>query len=82
VLGEVKQRLWGTELMDFVGKMAVDGKVAEIENPDDAAVENGGTGVSVTWPCVCHAQLGFGTPFEGSVPILSALSCQIFQQYN
>ena len=38
MLGEVKQRLWGTELMDFVGKMAVDGKVAEIENPDDAAV--------------------------------------------
>ena len=35
MLGEVKQRLWGTELMDFVGKMAVDGKVAEIENPDD-----------------------------------------------
>ena len=64
--------------MDFVGKMAVDGKVAEIENPDDAAVENGGTGVALTWPFVCHAQ--FGTPFEGSMPILSALSCQIFQQ--
>ena len=47
-LDEVKQKLWGIEFIDFVGKMAVDGKVAEIENPDDAAVENGGTGVAVT----------------------------------
>ena len=39
------------------------GKVAEIENPDDAAAaENVGTGVAFTWACVCHAQLG--NPFE------------------
>ena len=72
-LDEVKQRLWGIEFIELVGKMAVDGKVAEIENPDDAAAENDGTGVALTWPCVCHAQLG--SPFEGSMPILSALSC-------
>ena len=72
-LDEVKQRLWGIEFIELVGKMAVDGKVAEIENPDDAAAENDGTGVALTWPCVCHAQLG--SPFEGSTPILSALSC-------
>jgi len=77
-LAEVKQRFCGIEFNDFVGKMAFGGKVAEIENPDDAAVENGGTGVAETWLCVCHAQLG--TPFEGSMPILSALSCKIFQQ--
>jgi len=78
-LAEVKQRFCGIEFTDFVGKMAFGGKVAEIENPDDAAVENGGTGVAVTWPCLCHIQLG--TPFEGSMPILSALSCKIFQQF-
>lgn len=53
--------------------MVVDGKVAEIENPDDAAAENGGTGAVFTWPCVCHAQLG--SPFEGSMLIPSAPSC-------
>ena len=56
-LDEVKQRLWGLQFIDLVGK------VAEIENPDDAAAaENVGTGVAFTWACVCHAQLG--NPFE------------------
>lgn len=63
-LDEVKQRLWwGLQFIDLVGKVAVGGKVAEIENPDDAAAaENVGTGVAFTWACVCHAQLG--NPFE------------------
>jgi len=74
VLDEVKQRLWGLEFIDLVGKVAVGGKVAEIENPDDAAAaENVGTGVALTWACVCHAQLG--TPFKWSVFVLSVFSC-------
>jgi hypothetical protein len=34
--------------------------------------------VAVIWPWGCHALLG--SPFEGSLPILSALSCKIFEQ--
>jgi hypothetical protein len=75
----VKQSVCGIEFIDCVWKMAFGGKVAEIENPDDAAVENCGTGEAVPWLlCPCHAQ--FGSPFKGSMPILSALSCYIFQQ--
>ncbi|KAK3001501.1 hypothetical protein RJ639_021747 [Escallonia herrerae] len=47
------------------------------ENPDDAAVDNSGTGVTKPWPCICHAQ--FENPSEGTAsaslfPV--ALSCQ------
>lgn len=72
-MDEVKQSVCGVEFVDIVWKIALDGKVAEIENPDDAAVENGGTWEALPWPCASQAQLG--GPFEGSMPILSALSC-------
>lgn len=55
-----KQILQGIELKlkDFVGQMEAKGKVADIENPDDAAVENSGTDVAVTWPSVCQPHGG------------------------
>lgn len=46
-------------------------------NPDDAAVENSGTGVTTPWPFICHAQLE--NPSEGTASasvFLIALSCQ------
>lgn len=66
------------ELIDLGGNMGVDGKGAEIENPDDAAAQTRATGVAVTWPLVCHAQMG--SPFKGPLLIPSALSCKIFEQ--
>lgn len=48
------------------------------ENPDDAAVENSGTGVTIPWPFICHAQLV--NPREGPASasgFLVALSCEI-----
>lgn len=69
----MKQSDSGIELIGCVWKIAFGGKVAEMENPDDAAEENCGTGETVPWLCPCHPQLG--CPFEGSMPILSALSC-------
>ena len=55
VAGEVKQRLWAAGFSGFDESMAAEGGAVENENPDDAAVENRGTGVAVTWPCICHA---------------------------
>lgn len=56
VAEEVKQRLRVAGFTKgFDGRMAAEGGAAENENPDDAAVENIGTGVAVTWPCICHA---------------------------
>lgn len=51
---EVKQRLRVAGFSGFDERMAADGRAAENENPDDAAVANSGTGVAVTWPCICH----------------------------
>lgn len=55
VAEEVKHRLRVAGFKGFDGRMAAVGGAAENENPDDAAVENSGTGVAVTWPCICHA---------------------------
>lgn len=51
-----KQILWGIEFTELVGKMVGDGNVVVMENPDDAALKNAGTGVAVTWPCDCRAR--------------------------
>lgn len=56
--GEVKQRLRAVGVEGCKGWTAAGGVVAENENPDDAAVENSGIGVALTWPCICQAQLG------------------------
>lgn len=73
----VKQRLWAAELGDFDGRMAAEEVVAKNENPDDAAVENSGIGVALTWPCICHAQLGSPCEEPSAVLCSVALSCHI-----
>lgn len=47
---ETKERVWAAgQLRDFVDRrLAAEGGVADIENPDDAAVENHDAGVAVT----------------------------------
>lgn len=73
---EVKQRLWAVELRGFNGRMAAEeGGVAENENPDDAAVENSGFGVALTWPCICHAQLAGPCEEPNAILFSVALSC-------
>jgi hypothetical protein len=72
---EVKQRLWAVELRGFNGRMAAEGGVAENENPDDAAVENSGIGVALTWPCICHAQLAGPCEEPNAILFSVALSC-------
>lgn len=57
---EVKQRSRAGGFERFKGRTAAEGAVAVNENPDDAAVENSGIGVALTWPCICQAQLGRG----------------------
>lgn len=46
--GEAKHRLWVVGSRGFDGRMAAERGVAENENPDDAAVENSGIGVTLT----------------------------------
>lgn len=48
VVGKGRQRLWTELFCQFGGA---------VENPDDAAVENTGIGVTMPLPCICHAQL-------------------------
>lgn len=76
---EVKQRLWAIELGAFAGGMAAEQGVDKNENPDDAAVEISGTGVALTWPCICHAQLGSPCEEHNAVLLFVALSCRKYQ---
>lgn len=75
VADEVRKTLWAVELGGFDGRMAAEGGVAENENPDDAAVENSGVGVALTWPCICHAQLGSPCEEPNAILFSVALSC-------
>lgn len=57
MLGKGRQRLW-TELFCRLCGWGADGAVAvEEQNPDDAATENTGSGVTTPLACICHAQL-------------------------
>lgn len=74
---ELKQRLRAVGFGDFDGMTAAaDGVTAENENPDDAAVENNGIWVAVSWPCICHAQLGSPCEEPNAILFCVAFSCQ------
>lgn len=59
VVGKGKQRLCSELLSGLTnGRVAADGAVVEEEeNPDDAAIQNTGIGLTMTLPRIFHAQL-------------------------
>ncbi len=57
VLGIGRQRFWTELFWGLDGRVADGAVVVEEENPDDAAIENIGNGVTMPLPCICHPQL-------------------------
>lgn len=79
---EVKQTLRADGLRCFDERTAAEGGAAENGNPDDAALENSGTWVPLTWPCICHAQLGGPCGGPNSILFSVAFSCQKVKNEN
>lgn len=71
----VKQRFRAIVLAGFDGRTAAEGGLAKNENPDDAAAENSGLGMALTWPCICNPQLGSSCGEPDAVLFSVALSC-------
>lgn len=82
VLVEVKQRLTSDGLRGFDERTAAEGGAAENGNPDDAALDNSDAGVPLTWPCICHAQLGRPCGGPNSILFSVAFSCQKVKKEN
>lgn len=49
------------------------------ENPDDAALENTGIGVTMPLPCICHAQLENLGKETVSTFFSVALPCKLYK---
>lgn len=77
MVGVGRRRLWAVLFCGLRrGRVAGEAEAMDEENPDDAALENSGIGVTPPWPCICHAQLenvGEETP---STLFCTARSCQ------
>lgn len=72
----MKWRLWAVKPGWPGGGMAAGKRVAENENPDDAAAENSGTCEALTGPWICHAQSGSPCDKPNASLFSVTLSCK------
>lgn len=76
VVGKGSKGFWTQLFWGLDGKVADGAVVVEEENPDDAAIENKGTGATMPLPCISHPQLDNCCEETASTVFSVAIPCK------